>query len=182
MHIRYGYRIDVICDAPTLLVTTLDIHPSRRSDITTADNVVARALGHVRTSVPTETFLDGFDNCRRRLTMPAGGIILRARGIVHHSGFAEDSNPGAKAVPPEELPVAFLPFSMPAVSARPTSSLMSLSACSEQRRMAGTRSWKSATSFTGISASIRALRIQRRAPSRSSSRKWGFRATMPIWR
>jgi hypothetical protein len=110
MHIRYGCRIDVICDAPTLLVTTLDIHPSRRGDITMADSMVARALRHVRIAVPTETFLDGFGNCRRRLTMPAGGVILRAQGIIHHSGFAEDSNPDTKAVPPEELPVALLPF------------------------------------------------------------------------
>ncbi len=72
MHIRYGYRIDVICDAPTLLVTTLDIHPSRRSDITTADNVVARALGHVRTSSDRDV-PRWIRQLSPRLTMPAGG-------------------------------------------------------------------------------------------------------------
>lgn len=110
MHIRYGYRIDILCEAPTLLITMLDIHPTLRSDITRSDSMVARSIRHVRTKIPHDEFLDPFGNRCRRLTMPAGGAILKARGIIHHSGFPEERNPDAQALPRAALPAAIRPF------------------------------------------------------------------------
>lgn len=110
MHICYGYRIDILCEAPTLLVTMVDIHPTLASDITRSDTMVARSVRHVRTRIATEEFLDPFGNRGRRLTMPAGGVILKARGIIHHSGFPEDRNPDAEALPRAALPAAIRMF------------------------------------------------------------------------
>ena len=34
MHIRYGYRLDILCETATPIITMLDVHPSLRSEIT----------------------------------------------------------------------------------------------------------------------------------------------------
>ena len=39
MQIRYGYRIEVICEQPTAMLTLLDIHPSRRHDLIRPDQM-----------------------------------------------------------------------------------------------------------------------------------------------
>ncbi|MCZ8183995.1 MAG: transglutaminase family protein [Beijerinckiaceae bacterium] len=110
MHIRYGFRIDMLCDAPMPLLAMMDIHPSRRPDITMADPLVARQFTNPRETVQTVEFLDSFGNLCRWMMVPAGGIILRARGIVYHSGFAEEQCPEAEAVAPERLTPDLLPF------------------------------------------------------------------------
>jgi transglutaminase-like putative cysteine protease len=110
MHIRYGYRIDVLCDAPTTVVTMLDVHPSRRADLTMVDTMVARQISNPRVSVPSDEFLDSYGNLSRRLVVPPGGVALRACGIIYHSGFVEDRDPEADAIPPDQLSPALLPY------------------------------------------------------------------------
>ena len=44
MHIRYGYRVDILCDAATPIITMLDVHPSLRAEITVPK---AMAVGDV---------------------------------------------------------------------------------------------------------------------------------------
>lgn len=110
MHIRYGYRIDILCDTETPIITMLDVHPSLRHEITVPDDMVARSAANPRERVAMSDHIDAFGNLCRRLVAPAGGVVLRAKGIIHHSGFAEDRNPMADAAPPDLLDAALLPY------------------------------------------------------------------------
>jgi transglutaminase-like putative cysteine protease len=104
MHIRYGYKIEVVCDQPTPLITLLDVHPSRRADVTEPDDMKVRMLagGHVVDDMTS--YIDQFGNICRRLVAPAGGVSISACGIVHDAGFPDEIDPGAQAVPPQDLP------------------------------------------------------------------------------
>ncbi len=110
MHIRYGYRIDVLCESPTSLMTMLDVHPSRRTDVTMADTMVARSIANPRVVVAATESFDPFGNLCRSLQVPAGGVALKARGIVYHSGFPEDRDPDAEIIPLDQLSPMFQPY------------------------------------------------------------------------
>ena len=110
MHIRYGYRLDILCDAATPIITMLDVHPSLRSEITAPDTMVARSAVNAREKVEATDYLDAFGNLCRRLVAPAGGVILRAKGIIHHSGFLGDRESTAAAAAPDVLPADLLPY------------------------------------------------------------------------
>jgi transglutaminase-like putative cysteine protease len=104
MHIHYGYRIDVLCDAPTPLITMLDVHPERRADLTASDepNFTSLATGERITDITV--YEDKFGNICRRIVAPSGGVSLEAEGVIHDSGFPDACEPSAQAHPPEELP------------------------------------------------------------------------------
>jgi transglutaminase-like putative cysteine protease len=104
MHIRYGYRIDIRCEAPTPVIALLDVHPERRPDLTEPDEPAIVALGAGREPITSETYLDGFGNVCRRFVAPAGGASLQAEGIIHDSGFPDADGAGAQASPTESLP------------------------------------------------------------------------------
>jgi transglutaminase-like putative cysteine protease len=110
MHIRYGYRVDVLCETPITITTRLDVHPSRRGELTMADAMVARPVCALRDTVPTLENLDDFNNLCREINVPAGGVALRARGIIYHSGFVEERSPEAEALPPDQLPPEVIPL------------------------------------------------------------------------
>jgi transglutaminase-like putative cysteine protease len=104
MHIRYGYHIEVFCHQPTPLITMLDIHPSRRGDLTKPD--VMKVISS-KTLAPIDNvtfYKDNFGNICRRLVMPEGGAILSSSGMIHDSGFPDEVNPSAQALSPERLP------------------------------------------------------------------------------
>ncbi len=104
MHIRYGYRIDLLCSDPTPVIMTLDVHPERRADITTPDEprVSAYLTGAEQTDV--SRYHDQFGNICRRVLAPPGGISIEADGIIHDSGFPDPVDMLADAHPPEQLP------------------------------------------------------------------------------
>jgi transglutaminase-like putative cysteine protease len=104
MHIRYGYTIDISCERPTPLITMLDIHPSRRHDITEPDEMTVVSLADGARIGDVSLYEDKFGNLCRRFIAPAGGIRLAAAGIVHDSGFPDPVRPEAEAAPPEALP------------------------------------------------------------------------------
>ena len=110
MHIRYGYKIEVVCEQSIPLITMLDIHPGRRSDVTQPDDMVAIAIANDCAVDTSEIYQDQFGNICRRVMAPAGGVILEAEGIVHDSGFVDVQHPGAMDLPPEELPSETLVF------------------------------------------------------------------------
>ena len=107
MHIRYGYRLDILCETTTPIITMLDVHPSLRSEMTAPDSMVARSVVSPRDRVEATEHYDAFGNLCRRLVAPPGGIILRAKGIIHHSGFLEDRDSTAMAAPPDLLAAEF---------------------------------------------------------------------------
>jgi len=104
MKIRFGYDIELACDGPTPLITMLDLHPSRRCDITEPAELTATSLADGSEVSAIEIYEDQFGNMCRRLTAPAGGIRLTGSGEVHDSGFPDPVQPSAEALPPEQLP------------------------------------------------------------------------------
>lgn len=104
MHIRYGYRIELVCDRETPLVTMLDIHPSRRHDLVKPDDMRVTSLADPDARIATSFHLDHFGNFCRRMVAPAGGVRLETEGTVFDSGLHEPVHPQARELRPEELP------------------------------------------------------------------------------
>ncbi|MFX5570713.1 hypothetical protein ABTD96_20540, partial [Acinetobacter baumannii] len=82
MHIRYGFHIDIVCDAATPLITLVDIHPGRRQDLTQASELVAVARADPALPNEQSLHMDQFGNQSRRSTAPAGGLSLQAGGVI----------------------------------------------------------------------------------------------------
>jgi transglutaminase-like putative cysteine protease len=110
MHIRYGYDIELICDHPTPLVTLLDVHPSRRNDVTVPDDMVVTSLVTNNVIDSSSIYLDQFGNICRRMLAPSGGIRLAGSGIVHDAGFPDAQEPNADVLPPDRLPAETLVY------------------------------------------------------------------------
>ncbi|CAN7582830.1 transglutaminase-like domain-containing protein [Bosea sp. LjRoot237] len=110
MHIRYGYRIEVVCEQPTALLVLLDIHPSRRHDLIRPDEMrVAPVMGRPA-PIEISQHLDPFGNICRRFTAPAGGVVLACEGLIHDSGEPDAADPTAREVMPADLPDEVLPY------------------------------------------------------------------------
>lgn len=112
MQIRYGYRIDIICDHDLPLVTLLDVHPSRRRDLIQPDEMAARAILDPSRDLQMSQYLDQFGNICRRLVAPAGGVSLEAEGVILDSGERDVINPDARETPPSHLPDEALVYLM----------------------------------------------------------------------
>lgn len=110
MRIRYGYRIELVCAHDMPLITLLDVHPSRRHDLTTPDEMKLTALADPSMPIAMTQDLDAFGNIRRRMIAPPGGIRLESEGIVHDSGEPDIVNPAAREVSPSRLPDAALVY------------------------------------------------------------------------
>lgn len=110
MQIRYGYRIEIVCDQPTAFVTMLDVHPSRRHDLVAPDEMRATGLLAPDTPLVIDQHLDQFGNICRRMVAPAGGIRLEASGTARDSGLPDAVAPAAREVPPAEMPADALVF------------------------------------------------------------------------
>jgi transglutaminase-like putative cysteine protease len=104
MQIRYGYRIELVCQQDLPLITLLDIHPSRRHDLVQPDEMSVVSLRDPSIAVRVTQHLDPFGNICRRLTAPAGGVRLEAQGVVHDSGEPDPVHTHAREVPPSRLP------------------------------------------------------------------------------
>ena len=104
MHIRYGYRIDLLCNVPTPVIMMLDVHPERRPDLTQPDD--PRVTGYLTGAEQTgiSSYQDKFGNICRRVVAPPGGITIAAEGVIHDSGFPDMVDTLAEALPPEQLP------------------------------------------------------------------------------
>ncbi|MGL5114859.1 MAG: transglutaminase-like domain-containing protein [Beijerinckiaceae bacterium] len=110
MHIRYGFAIDLACETATPLIAILDVHPSQRGEITVPDAVRCTSLATGEPLEMTNHYLDKHENICRRVTAPAGGISLRAEGVIHNSGFPESQPIGLPQTAPDLLPPETLPF------------------------------------------------------------------------
>ena len=104
MRIRYGYRIELVCAHEMPLVTLLDVHPSRRHDLTMPDEMRVSALSDSSLSIGVTQNLDVFGNIRRRMVAPPGGIRLESEGVVHDNGEPDPIHPTAREVLPSRLP------------------------------------------------------------------------------
>lgn len=104
MQIRYGYKIELVCQQDLPLITLLDVHPSRRHDLVQPDEMSVVSLRDPKVQVRVTQHLDPFGNICRRLTAPAGGIRLEASGVVHDSGVPDPVHTHAREVAPARLP------------------------------------------------------------------------------
>lgn len=110
MRIRYGYRIELVCATETALMTLLDVHPSRRHDLTGPDEMRVTSLMDERQPVAVSQHLDAYGNICRRIVAPPGGIRLESEGVIFDSGKPDTIVPNAREVPPARLPDEVLPF------------------------------------------------------------------------
>jgi hypothetical protein len=81
MQIRYGFDIELELLQPTTIVTVMDIHPSRRSD------VVEESGLHCNQDIRFEKFIDCFGNVSRRIDADAGPLAIKLQGLVNDTGL-----------------------------------------------------------------------------------------------
>ncbi|KRE24814.1 transglutaminase [Bosea sp. Root483D1] len=110
MQIRYGYRIEVICEQPTALLTLLDIHPSRRHGLIRPDEMRVMPVTAQPATIKISEHLDPFGNICRRFTVPAGGAVIACDGLIYDSGEPDVAEPAAQEVAPADLPDEVLPY------------------------------------------------------------------------
>ncbi|AHE54962.1 transglutaminase-like domain-containing protein [Sphingomonas sanxanigenens] len=106
MLIRAGYDITFDAAAPTSMVALLSIHPSRNRDLRSPHRIVTTP------QVPMYDFVDGFGNVATRLTIPAGGITLKADFMISDSGRPDVRAPDVPVTPVEALPNDVLVYLM----------------------------------------------------------------------
>jgi transglutaminase-like putative cysteine protease len=94
MRIHTGYELP----APTPMLLTLSVHPSRRDDLETPD--------WVRTDPPLDVhqYIDGFGNIVSRVLAPAGALTLSADFIIRDPAVIDEYAPDARQIAVHELP------------------------------------------------------------------------------
>ena len=105
MQIRYGFDIELELFQPTTIVTLMDVHPSRASDIVESDM-------HSSQGIRFEKFIDGFGNQSRRMTADAGPLALKLQGLANDSGMHDAVDFFAEVESVSTLPHEVLPFLM----------------------------------------------------------------------
>ncbi|WP_449255001.1 transglutaminase-like domain-containing protein [Bosea sp. (in: a-proteobacteria)] len=110
MHIRYGYRIELVCEHDMPIVTLLDVHPSRRGDLVRPDEMRVTALRDPSRPLAITRHHDAFGNISRRLVAPPGGVRLESEGVIRDCGEPDPQVPAAQEVPPSQLPHEVLPY------------------------------------------------------------------------
>ena len=98
MRLRAGFRIDYDCPAPTPMLLTLNVHPSRRDDLETPDHLQTDPALHVR------QYRDRYGNICSRLVAPTGRLTLSADFIVRDSGRIDAYAPEAAQHAVDDLP------------------------------------------------------------------------------
>jgi transglutaminase-like putative cysteine protease len=104
MNIRYGFDIEIELPQPTAVVTTLDVHPSRRPDI-----IHERDLS-VEIKAPNRRAIDWAGNLCRQIDAPAGRLALRCEGEIKDDGHPDQIDRSAAVVPVADLPPDVLVF------------------------------------------------------------------------
>jgi transglutaminase-like putative cysteine protease len=107
MLIRIGYDISFELANPTPLITMLYVHPSRRKDLRTAEEVT------VEPDVPVHTYQDSFGNICGRLLAPAGTVRFTLDTAIEDSGQPDEESPEAAQHSIEDLPDEALRFLLP---------------------------------------------------------------------
>jgi transglutaminase-like putative cysteine protease len=104
MRLRLGYELLYDFPQPTPVLSVLNVHYSRVSDLETPDHI------RLEPAVPLTSYRDGFGNWCGRFVAPAGVVRISADTVIRDSGLPDPVVPGATQVPVEELPEAALVF------------------------------------------------------------------------
>src|SRR6476620_10587894 len=103
MRIKAGYEISFDCPSPTPMLVLTDIHPWRRRDLITPQNV------RFDPPIPADTFYDSFGNTCRRIVTPQGLLTVSTDFLVRDSGEPDAVYWDAKQHPIQDLPYDVLP-------------------------------------------------------------------------
>ena len=98
MRLRIGYELDFDFPQPTPVLSVLNVHYSRASDLEAPDII------RLDPPVPLASYRDGFGNWCGRFTAPAGRIRISSDTVIRDSGLPDPVTPDARQHPIEELP------------------------------------------------------------------------------
>lgn len=107
MLIHIGYDIAFELRNPTPIIAMLYVHPLRRHDLQSAENLV------VEPAVAVHTYRDSFDNICGRLLARVGTIRFTLDATIQDSGQPDPRVPDAMQHKIEELPDEALRFLLP---------------------------------------------------------------------
>ena len=104
MQIQLGYELVYDFAAPTPMITMLNVHYSRVSDLLVVD--------HMKTApaVPIHAFRDSFGNWCNRLLAPQGNVRIFADALLRDTGQPDPVVADAEQSPIELLPADSLVF------------------------------------------------------------------------
>jgi transglutaminase-like putative cysteine protease len=98
MHIRAGFEIIYDCWAPTPMLLSLNVHPSRKADLETLDTLCTDP------AIPIQHYMDIHGNLCARIVAPAGRLTLRSDFVIWDSGLPDPVKADAKLAPVQDLP------------------------------------------------------------------------------
>jgi transglutaminase-like putative cysteine protease len=98
MILRIGYDIQFDIPAPVSIVTLLNVHPSRVTDLRGPDEL------NVEPAMTLESYIDGSGNRCNRFLAQKGPLRLSNSTLIHDSGLPEPLNLDAREVPVHKLP------------------------------------------------------------------------------
>ncbi|SHI44111.1 transglutaminase-like domain-containing protein [Wenxinia saemankumensis] len=104
MRLRIGCKLDYRFEQPTPLITILNVHFSRFSDLERADYLVTSP------SVPLESYRDAFGNWCTRMVAPEGNFTVATDGIFRDGGSLDPVDERAGQHPVANLPFETLNF------------------------------------------------------------------------
>jgi transglutaminase-like putative cysteine protease len=105
MKIRAGYKISYDCPQPTPMIITLSVHPSRRVDLITQDDLHAHPA-----LAPNNEYADSFGNICHVVQAPPGKLTISSDFLIRDSGEPDAVAPEAKQHPMQALPVDTLVY------------------------------------------------------------------------
>lgn len=104
MRLRIGYEIDFEFPQPTPVLSVLNVHFSRASDLEAPDVI------RLDPPAPLTSYRDGFGNWCCRFTAPAGRMRIGTDTVIRDSGLSDPVVVDAGQHPIEELPDDALVF------------------------------------------------------------------------
>lgn len=122
MLIRIGFDIELAVTAPTALIYLLRVHPSRRDDLTTPEDL------RLSNGLMPEEYVDGFGNLCARVGVPWGvnSVRLTCAAQIRDSGLIDEADFGAAQHAPEQLPLSTLQYLLPSRYCEVDSELLAL--------------------------------------------------------
>jgi transglutaminase-like putative cysteine protease len=98
MEIRAGYEIVFSVQQRTPMILMLSVHPSRRGNLVTEDDLV------LSPAIPRRQYCDIFGNICTRIVVPPGSLKLSTSFVIRDSGRPDETVLNAREHAVEELP------------------------------------------------------------------------------
>lgn len=104
MRFRIGYELQYEFPQPTPIISILNVHFTRVSDLEMPDHTV------VRPSILVSGYRDGFGNWCSRMLAPTGRIAISGDSVIRDSGQPDPVQQDARQIGVEDLPEEALVF------------------------------------------------------------------------